>query len=161
MPANAPSRRVFTAGLAAVLASAPIFGMSNATADEITNFAPGGIAIRGTDPVAYFTMGKPVAGSDEFSAEYNGVTWKFSSEQNRAMFLANPVKYAPAYGGYCATGMSFGYKISIEPEQWKIVDGRLYLNNGPAAQRSFLKDPKGTIARADVNWPKIKDIPAN
>ncbi|VAW10170.1 hypothetical protein MNBD_ALPHA09-1187 [hydrothermal vent metagenome] len=161
MSALGPLKRLLAAGLVLALAGAPIFGIAPAIADEITTFAPGGIAIRGTDPVAYFTMGKPVAGSDAYTTTYDGVTWKFSSAATRDAFVADPKKYAPAYGGYCATGTSFGYKVSTDPSQWKIVDGKLYLNNGPGAQRSFLSDIGGTIARADTNWPKLKDAAAN
>ena len=129
-------------------------------ANEVTNFVEDGYAIKGTDPVAYFTEDKPVAGKKKWSAEYQGVTWLFSSEANLKKFEANPAKYAPQYGGWCATGVSFGLKIPIQPEQWKIVDGKLYLNAHAGAQRHFLKDPKASIARANENWPDIKNTPA-
>ena len=128
-----------------------------ARADQVTTYAPGGVAIHGTDPVAYFTMAKPVAGTNAHTTQHDGVTWKFSSSENKAKFIANPDKYAPQYGGYCATGASFGYKVSTAPEQWKIVDGKLYLNNGPGAQSRFLSDVPGTITKADANWPNIKN----
>lgn len=128
-----------------------------ARADQVTTYAPSGVAIHGTDPVAYFTMAKPVAGKDAHTAQHDGVTWKFSSAENKAKFVANPAKYAPQYGGYCATGASFGYKVSTAPEQWKIVAGKLYLNNGPGAQSRFLDDIPGTIKKADTNWPTIKN----
>jgi YHS domain-containing protein len=114
-----------------------------------------GYAIGGADPVAYHTAGRPVPGSDAITAEYRGVTWKFASAENRDTFLADPKKFAPAYGGFCATGMSFGQKIPIDPNYWKIVGGRLYLNNSAAAQRVFLGDESGTISRADGNWARI------
>jgi YHS domain-containing protein len=132
-----------------------------ALADEISTYVADGYAIGGTDPVTYFTDGEPNQGSDEFTGEYNGVTWRFVSAENRDAFLADPEKYAPAYGGFCATGMSFGQKIPIDPTYWKIVDGKLYLNNSSAAQRVFLEDEAGTISRADGHWAEIEDVPAN
>ncbi len=140
----------FLAALLLVAAAAfPAFASETYTSN--------GFAISGTDPVAYHTDGKPVAGSDEFTAEYNGATWKFASAANRDAFLADPEKYAPAYGGFCATGMSFGEFVPTDPDYWKIVDGKLYLNNSAAAQRVFLKDEPGTISRADGHWAKIGD----
>jgi hypothetical protein len=139
--------RFLAALLLAVLAAFP------ALAAEA--YVKGGFAIGGTDPVAYFTDGRPVAGDDAFTADYRGVAWKFASAANRDFFLADPEKYAPAYGGYCATGMSFGQKVPIDPDYWKIVDGRLYLNNSSAAQKVFLADEPGTISRADGHWTKI------
>ena len=132
-----------------------------AHADEITTYVKDGAAIGGTDPVAYFTEGKPVAGSDKFTATHDGVTWKFSSAEHRDMFKAEPEKYAPAYGGYCATGASFGYKIPIDPTTWDIHNGKLYLNAGSAPHKRYLSDVDGTIERADKNWTKIKDVPAD
>ncbi|AXS40286.1 YHS domain-containing (seleno)protein [Breoghania sp. L-A4] len=132
-----------------------------AMADEVTTYVTHGAAIGGTDPVAYFTDGKPVAGSDEFTATYDGVTWKFASAANRDAFVAEPEKYAPAYGGYCATGASFGVKIPIDPNKWHIVDGKLYLNANEGADKRFREDVEGTISRADEAWPKIKQIPAD
>jgi len=119
-------------------------------------FVKDGFAIGGTDPVAYQTEGKPVDGSDAFTAEYDGATWKFASAANRDAFLADPEKYAPAYGGYCATGMSFGEKVPTSPGFFKVVKGRLYLNSSPPAQELFLGDEAGTISRADGHWAKIE-----
>lgn len=140
--------RLFAAALFALATALPAIAAET--------FVKDGYAIGGTDPVAYQTEGKPVAGSDDFTAEYAGATWKFASAENRDTFLADPERYAPAYGGYCATGMSFGQKIPIDPNYWKIVGGRLYLNNSSAAQRVFLEDEPGTISRADGHWAKIE-----
>lgn len=153
----AASSRSGLAGIFALLLGFAIGFANDARAGNAAIFTTGGVAIHGTDPVAYFTQGKPVPGRDEFAAEHDGVTWKFSSAENRDTFLADPVKYGPQYGGYCATGTSFGYKVSTAPEQWKIVGGKLYLNNGPGAQSRFLADTPGTIARANTNWPNIKN----
>lgn len=128
-----------------------------ASADEITTFTKGGAAIGGTDPVAYFTEGKPVAGSDEYTFNYDDVTWKFSSEENRDKFAAEPAKYAPQYGGFCAFGAAMGFKVPVVPEAWSIVDGKLYLNNSLKVQERFEQDVPGHINNATLNWEIIKD----
>lgn len=146
--------------LAVGLALSALLTLPVATlANDVTNFVEDGYAIKGTDPVAYFTEGKPIPGKKAYSTQYQDVTWLFSSEENLNKFKKDPTKYAPQYGGWCATGVSFGVKIPIQPEQWKIVDGKLYLNAHAGAQRHFLKDPKATIARANENWPEIINTP--
>jgi YHS domain-containing protein len=85
-------------------------------------------AIRGYDPVAYFTENQPVKGKSEFSTTWNGATWYFSSAEHRQLFTQNPEKYAPQYGGWCAYGWAQGYPAKTEPDAWSIVDGKLYLN---------------------------------
>lgn len=129
----------------------------SALADEVTTFTKNGAAIGGTDPVAYFTEGKPVAGSDEYTLVYDDVTWKFSSAENRDKFAADPVKYAPQYGGFCAFGTAMGFKVPVIPEAWSIVDGKLYLNNSAHVQGRFEKDIPGYIRKATLNWDIIKD----
>lgn len=114
-----------------------------------------GRAIRGYDPVAYFRDGRPVEGKSEFSFEWNGARWLFSSEENRAAFAAEPEKFAPQYGGYCAYAVAHGSTASIDPEAWRIVDGRLYLNYSRSVLGRWLKDVPGYIARGDENWPKL------
>ncbi|EKU98972.1 hypothetical protein Lepto7375DRAFT_8309 [Leptolyngbya sp. PCC 7375] len=114
-----------------------------------------GLAIRGTDPVAYFTQGGPVAGSSEFTYTWNNATWQFVSAENRDLFAANPAQYAPQYGGYCAWAVSQGYTASIDPNAWKIVDGKLYLNYSRGVQRRWEQDIPGHISRANANWPGV------
>lgn len=128
-----------------------------AFADEITSFVKNGAAIGGTDPVAYFTQGKPVKGSDEFTTTYDDVTWKFASAENRDKFVADPAKYAPQYGGYCAFGAAMGFKVPVVPEAWKIVDGKLYLNNSLKVQERFEQDESTHITNATLNWEIIKE----
>ncbi|MBN9671565.1 YHS domain-containing (seleno)protein [Roseibium aggregatum] len=142
-----------------LLALTALFSASalSASADEITTFTKSGAAIGGTDPVAYFTEGKPVAGTDEFTAKYDDVTWKFSSAENRDKFLAEPAKYAPQYGGFCAFGAAMGFKVPVVPEAWSIVDGKLYLNNSLKVQERFETDVPGFINKATLNWEIIKD----
>lgn len=113
-----------------------------------------GAAIRGTDPVAYFTEGKPVEGSRKFTHEWKGATWRFASAANRDAFAAAPEKYAPQYGGYCAYGVANGYTVSTVPEAWSIVGGKLYLNYSLAVRSDWLKDVPGHIGKANANWPR-------
>lgn len=114
-----------------------------------------GTAIEGHDPVAYFTQNTAVKGSNEFTTKHNGATYKFSSAENKAMFLSAPAKYAPQYGGYCAYAVSKGYTASVEPEQFSIVDGKLYLNYNARVQSIWKKDKASYISSADKNWPNV------
>jgi hypothetical protein len=116
----------------------------------------GGVAIEGTDPVAYFTEGRPVEGSSDFEHEWMGATWRFVSAANRDLFAADPDKYAPQYGGYCAWAVSQGYTASIDPEAWKVVDGKLYLNYSKDVQTQWTQDVPGNVTKGDANWPKIR-----
>lgn len=113
------------------------------------------LAIRGYDPVAYFTEEAPVEGTSAYQYEWRGATWQFASEANMELFAADPEAYAPQYGGYCAKALSEGNLASIDPTAWLIVDGKLYLNYSAAVQQQWLGDVPGNIARADANWPEI------
>ena len=114
-----------------------------------------GLAIKGYDPVSYFTTGKPTPGLAQFCTTYNGATYRFSSAENRDRFIATPEKFVPQYGGYCALAISFNKIADIEPERWAIVNNKLYLNNGFIAQSLWSLDKSGNIARGDQNWPSI------
>ncbi len=146
-------------------ATALAFGFSApAIADEVlygdtlvnTLYSDDGVAIRGYDPVAYHTEGKPVAGDAAITFDYKGATWRFASEKNRDLFAAHPDKYEPAYGGYCAFGAGNGYLVKTEPEAFTIVDGKLYLNYTVAVGEKFRKDIPGRVALAEKNWPDLK-----
>lgn len=113
------------------------------------------VAIKGTDPVAYFTESQAVAGNAEFAYEWNDAVWHFASAENRDLFSANPEKYAPKYGGYCAWAASQGYTADIDPEAWTIVDGSLYLNFNAKIQKRWEKDIPGFISQADTKWPSV------
>jgi YHS domain-containing protein len=115
-----------------------------------------GVAIDGTDPVAYFTEGRPVEGDRGISTEWNGAKWLFSTAENRDKFIANPEAYAPQYGGFCAWAVSQGYTASTVPEAWRIVDGKLYLNYSLNVQKQWEGDIPGNITKADTNWPGLK-----
>ncbi|MFE4106362.1 YHS domain-containing (seleno)protein [Almyronema epifaneia] len=128
---------------------------SEAAAGEPEIFAENNIAIKGTDPVAYFTQGEAVPGSADYTYDWQGATWQFASAEHRDLFAANPEQYAPQYGGYCAWAVSQGYTAPIDPQAWKIVEGRLYLNYDKRVQQRWSRDIPGNIAKADQNWPAV------
>ena len=127
---------------------------TQALAKDYSHSTPG---ISGYDPVAYFTEGKSMRGSGYHVTVFKGVTYAFASKDHKKMFEDNPEKYVPVYGGYCAYGMAVKKKFVADPEVWKIVDGKLYLNLDKDIQRKWKKDVPGYIKKADVNWMKIKD----
>ena len=118
-------------------------------------YEPNGIAIRGYDTVAYFTQGKPVEGDDKFSTDWSGATWKFSSQEHLDLFVSNPETYAPQYGGYCAYGVAQMNLVKIEPEQWTIIDNKLYLNFNAKLNKAWKKDTAGFIKTADELFEKL------
>lgn len=119
-------------------------------------FTEDGAAIRGYDPVAYFTQGKPVEGDPTHSVEWRGAEWRFASAENREKFLENPEAYAPAYGGFCAWAVAAkGELYSTQPDNWTIHDGRLFLNFSDDVQATWEQDIPGFVAEGDRRWPKI------
>ena len=125
-----------------------------AMAEQIV-YVEDGVAIQGADPVAYFTEAGFVEGSDEFTHEWQGVTWQFASAENRDLFAAEPEKYAPQYGGYCAWAVGQNALAAIDPNAWSIVEGKLYLNANKRIQDRWNKDIPGNIALAEANWPEL------
>ena len=119
------------------------------------NLARGGLALHGYDPGAYFEEGKPVKGQAAHSLSWMGATWRFASAPNKKAFQAGPERYAPQYGGYCAWAVSEGYTADIDPNAWRIVNGKLYLNYSKSIQGRWEKDIPGHIAKADRNWPGV------
>jgi YHS domain-containing protein len=122
-------------------------------------FEPGGIAIRGTDPVAYFKENRPVKGAKSITATYRGSVFRFASAANRDAFVAAPERYAPQYGGFCAYAAALGYKASIDPDAFSIVDGKLYLNFNKPTEALWRKDIPGYIKKGDANWPAVSKKP--
>ncbi|MDJ0837751.1 MAG: YHS domain-containing (seleno)protein [Acidobacteriota bacterium] len=118
-------------------------------------FQKKGKAIRGYDTVAYHLQNRPVEGKDAHTHQWNGATWYFASRANLNSFKADPEKYAPQYGGYCAYAVAKGSTAKTEPDAWKIVDGKLYLNYDRGIQKKWEKDITGYIEKADANWPKV------
>lgn len=129
-------------------------------AQETDVFQKDGIAIRGYDPVAYFKQSKPVKGQETISYDWNGVKWLFSSDENKEDFKANPEKFAPQFGGYCAYGLSENHKSPTEPDAFTIVDDKLYLNYNLKVKELWKKDTPRRIKKANDLWPvlKSKDI---
>jgi YHS domain-containing protein len=123
--------------------------------DEINTTFFGEVAIEGYDTVAYFTQQKAVEGSAEHEFSWRGATWRFSSAENKQLFADDPERYAPSYGGYCAYAVSQNKTAGIEPEQWTIVDGRLFLNYNADVQARWLGDRDTFIEAADKNWPGV------
>lgn len=114
-----------------------------------------GTAINGYDAVAYHNEGRPVEGSAEFTFEWEGATWRFASAANRDLFAADPARWAPQYGGYCAWAVSNGYTASTDPNAWDVVDGRLFLNYSLDVRERWRQDRAARIVAADANWPGV------
>ena len=112
-------------------------------------------ALEGHDPVAYFTEGRPVEGSGEHSLRWQGADWYFASVENLEAFRADPERYAPQFGGYCAYGVAVKNTVRGDPELWTIHEGRLYVNITQQVQDIWVKDVPGYIAQAEANWPKV------
>lgn len=114
------------------------------------------VAISGYDAVSYFTEQKAKKGKAKYSAVYNDAIYHFSSASNRDSFRQTPEKYAPQYGGYCAFGVTKHRKFSADPQAWRVVDGKLYLNLNKNVQKIWLEDVPGNIETAQQVWPEIK-----
>ena len=114
---------------------------------------------KGYDAVSYFDAGKPIRGSAQFSITYKGVVYRFASADHRNRFIAEPQRFLPQYGGYCAFAIAQNWIADIDPDEWAIVDGKLYLNNGFFAQALWSLDKSGNIAAGDRNWPLVPKLP--
>jgi len=144
------SLKYLTAGLALALSSA-----SFAAGVDI-NVNSNDLAIGGYGPVAYFSDSKPTKGKADYTAVYNGAIYQFASAEHRDLFRANPEKYTPQYGGFCAYGVAKQRKFSADPEAWRVVDDKLYLNLNKKIQKTWLKDVPGYIKSSEQIWPEIK-----
>ena len=123
--------------------------------DLINADAASRTGLQGYDPVAFFTDAKPAKGNPAITAESDGVTYFFASEKHRAAFMKSPQQYLPAYGGYCAYGVSVNRLFPVEIDTWEIVDGRLILQYDQATKRKFAKDKTANLKKADGNWPGL------
>ena len=138
------------------LVSALLYFPGMISAGEINTGYFGNVAIKGFDPVAYFTERQAVKGKKEIAHSWLGAEWQFSSEQHKKLFSENPVKYAPQYGGYCADGVAYEETTSnIDPHAWRIIDGKLYLNFSEGAAIE-LEELEGQLEKAEQNWPAIR-----
>lgn len=148
-------RMLLTAALLAAATVPMAAPPARAAEDPVYTGFLSSLAVDGYDPVAYFEQGKPVEGSPQFESAYKGATWRFASAANKAAFDADPAKYAPQYGGYCAWAVSQGYTAKGDPAYWRIVEDKLYLNYNAEVQEKWAKDVPGHIQAANGNWPKV------
>lgn len=129
---------------------------SAVAADKILqNLNKDGLALQGYDPVAFFTVGGPVKGQAQFSSEYRGARYWFHSAKNKATFDADPAKYEPQFGGYCAYGVSRNALVEIKIDAWQIVDGRLLMQKNQSIRDDFNEDAAGNLKKADEKWPAL------
>lgn len=142
------TRRIFLFGLAAL-------SLAGASLVDPVDKDGKGVAVKGYDVVAYFTQSKPVKGSASFTSRWMGATWWFASAEDRDQFAASPEKYAPQYGGYCAYGVSRGHAVSIDPEAWTVVEGKLFLNYSKGVQKDWSQAIPQNIEKANTNWPGL------
>jgi len=139
---------------ASLVTATPVLAVTATGGEYNTLYA--GLGAKGYDVVAYFTDGKPVAGSDRFSASFGGVKWQFASREHLDAFQKDPTRYAPQYGGFCSWGVAQGKLFDVDPVNgWKIVDGKLYLNFNGDINATFAGDAPGFIAKANRNWPAL------
>ncbi|MGR3540942.1 MAG: YHS domain-containing (seleno)protein [Hasllibacter sp.] len=150
-----PTRRRILAAVPALLAAPLILRPRPAIAMSPETYAEGGVAIDGSDAVAYFAGNGPVPGTAEHAVAWKGAEWRFADAASRAAFEADPDAYAPRYGGYCAYAASLGYVAPTVPEAWTLWQGRLYLNANLRARELWLQDVPGNVAKGDANWPGI------
>jgi YHS domain-containing protein len=151
------ARRLFLvliAGVAALTVSAEL-----GTADAQTPPSGRRVALSGYDPVSYFTPGRPEKGNDAFWFAFDDAIYHFKNAEHRAIFAAEPERYAPQYAGYCAAALSKGYKTEPDPEAWAIVNGKLYVVALKERITEFKQHPESFIGKANVNWPRLRDAP--
>lgn len=140
---------LFFAAMLSAVAAEPINTLDRS---GFLGYKPSGIAIRGFDTVAYFTEGKAVEGKTSISTEWKGAIWQFSKQEHLDLFTANPEKYAPQYGGYCAYGVAVNNLVKIEGDLWDIVDGKLYLNFNRSFQKKWRARTQHYINEADAKF---------
>lgn len=143
------------AGLAGTLPSSAVAYDLESTSS--INVEAGTLMLHGYDPVSYFTGDQPLRGMGKFIATHDGATYSFATRANLVAFQTNPDRYVPQFGGFCAMGAALGKKLDVDPTQFKIVDGKLYLNINADAFQMWSADVPGNIAKANANWPVIKD----
>jgi len=147
-------RRALTLFLFAMLAGC------GTVKNTVSDGADTNLILRGNDPVAYFSEGKPVPGNPAIKAEYNGATYRFASEDNRALFLKNPAHYEPAYAGFCSAGAPYALKAAISANTFMIYNERLYLFGGERSRRGWLLDAKSNVTLGDRYWDEeTRDVP--
>ena len=153
------SRRLIVSGATLAIGAAAFTGIAHGF-DEASksdvNVDAKGVALRGYDPVSYQTGAKPVLGTQSFTATHDGATYQFASASNRDAFRANPARYAPAYGGFCAMGVAMGRKLDGDPTLYRVVDNKLFLNVNQAVQARWVQDIPGNVLKAQAEWPALR-----
>ena len=139
---------LFAMSLAAAL---PVLAQTK----SLLNLDKTGVAIQGYDPVGFFTDNKPVKGSAQWVARRDGATYQFASKEHRDLFLKDPMKYEPVFGGYCAYGVSRNKLVEVDVEAFQIVDGKLIMQKSKGVRDDFNKDTKGNLEKANTNWPGL------
>jgi hypothetical protein len=143
----------------AILSAAALtLGCASALAGNTVNTGYfGGVAIMGYDPVAYFTEGRSMKGSEEFAYDWLGTPWHFANRKHRDLFVSEPVKYAPQFGGYCTGEVAFdGITVNIDPDAWRIIEGKLYLLYKKEGAAYLEAHPDDWLPKAEANWPKLE-----
>jgi YHS domain-containing protein len=128
---------------------------SLAQTKTLLNLDKTGVATQGYDPVAFFTDNKPVKGTTQWVAKRDGATYLFASKEHRDLFLKEPAKYKPVFGGYCAYGVSHNKLAEVDVEAFQIVDGKLLMQYSKGVRDDFNKDTKGNLSKANANWPGL------
>jgi hypothetical protein len=148
------TRRKIMVGLLIVLLTVGAVGVwiVTASAGKRVNTNLFGVAVKGYDTVAYYTRGEAVRGSGDYESVWDDVRWRFSSAEHRDLFAANPDRYAPQYGGFCASYLTEGGMAGVNPEAWAIVEGKLYLNWSEEGRDEFVAGGAESIRKADANW---------
>jgi YHS domain-containing protein len=152
------SRRLVLAAVSALGASAA-FETRLAAQGAAKPPSPERVALNGYDPVAYFTDGRPAKGSTEFSASFDGTTYHFKNAQHRALFVADPDRYAPQYKAYCAITIARGAKMEVDPEAFLIWNGKLYMFAGKPGVAMFQQEAAAIVAKAEAAWPEVNKRP--
>lgn len=150
-----PGNRLLLALLVALVWSG--FGTVASFGQNLVNADQDDIAIKGYDPVAYFTDGRPIRGEADIEHVWQDSRWRFASDEHRRLFQSDPGRYAPRYGGYCAGAMTLGLMRDVDPEAWVIVGDRLYLNWNKKGRNEFAADPEPRIEQADAHWQELRE----
>jgi YHS domain-containing protein len=130
-----------------------------AAGGALTAAAEQRLALRGYDPVAYFTEKRPMRGDPQYQHEWDGAIYRFASAKHLELFKVNPDRYLPQYNNFCAASLAKGIKYHGDPEHWLVVDGRLYLFGGPAGPPAMKADPVAMKKEADQNWQTVSKLP--
>lgn len=141
--------------LLVVAALATCVAATASAGKRLVNVDRKGVGIHGYDPVAYFTVSKATKGKTDLVSEYEGVKYRFASDENKKLFDAEPAKYVPQYGGYCGYAVANNDTADIDPEAFVIQDGRLILQYSKSILAKWQGDPKAYLSKADANWPKL------